>query len=269
MQAIQTFLTDKANLGSPTKKGRKDKAHVIPYCQLTKLIICHLGRTNDIHLRLTSLFHLAEDDLRLGNLKFVPKGEDDKEGNKKSASTKQPIPKPAIEKTSNPAPAPKPKVTKEKPSNTTTAKPPKPKPAKEKLTNPTPLQKADKDEPGIISGTKSSACWRCALHTPKRRKTTDQFILQRRAPTIEEASIGPTALPLDDTSTNIVCDSPTSVDAEISAKSDKTNSRGDTKVLLITKELGEDVEKQETIKENTVELDEDQAGSDPGETHES
>ncbi|GJW48411.1 hypothetical protein Tco_0080057 [Tanacetum coccineum] len=27
VQAIQTFLTDKANLGSPTKKGRKDKPH--------------------------------------------------------------------------------------------------------------------------------------------------------------------------------------------------------------------------------------------------
>ncbi|GKD57921.1 hypothetical protein Tco_1291308 [Tanacetum coccineum] len=46
VQAVQTFLTDKANLGSPTKKGRKDKPHVIPY-------------------------------LRLGNLKFVPKGKDD------------------------------------------------------------------------------------------------------------------------------------------------------------------------------------------------
>ncbi|GKG43888.1 hypothetical protein Tco_0482981, partial [Tanacetum coccineum] len=27
VQAMQTFLTDKANLGSPTKKGRKDKPH--------------------------------------------------------------------------------------------------------------------------------------------------------------------------------------------------------------------------------------------------
>nr|GFB72436.1 hypothetical protein [Tanacetum cinerariifolium] len=49
VQAIQTFLTDKANLNSPTKKGRKDKPHVIPYCHFTKLIICHLGRTHNIH----------------------------------------------------------------------------------------------------------------------------------------------------------------------------------------------------------------------------
>ncbi|GKF02399.1 hypothetical protein Tco_0029322, partial [Tanacetum coccineum] len=66
-----------ANLGNPTKKGRKDKPHVIPYCRFTKLIICHLGRIHNIHQRSTSLFHLAEEDLRLGNLKFVPKGKED------------------------------------------------------------------------------------------------------------------------------------------------------------------------------------------------
>nr|GEV56655.1 copia protein [Tanacetum cinerariifolium] len=65
VQAIQTFLTNKANLGSPTKKGRKDKPHIIPYCRFTKLIICHLGGTHNIHQRSASLFHLAEEDLRL------------------------------------------------------------------------------------------------------------------------------------------------------------------------------------------------------------
>nr|GEV20083.1 hypothetical protein [Tanacetum cinerariifolium] len=35
IQAIQTFLTYKENLGSPTKKGRKDKPHVIPYYKMT------------------------------------------------------------------------------------------------------------------------------------------------------------------------------------------------------------------------------------------
>nr|GFD01015.1 histone deacetylase 14 [Tanacetum cinerariifolium] len=78
VHAIQTFLTDKANLGSPTKKGRKDKPHVILYCRLTKLIICYLGRTHKIHQRSASSFHLAEEDLRLGNLKFVSKGKEDK-----------------------------------------------------------------------------------------------------------------------------------------------------------------------------------------------
>nr|GEY92202.1 hypothetical protein [Tanacetum cinerariifolium] len=77
VQAIQTFLTDKANLGSPTKKGRKDKPHVIPYCRFMKIIICHLGRIHNIHQRSASPFHLAEEDFRLGNFKFVPKGKID------------------------------------------------------------------------------------------------------------------------------------------------------------------------------------------------
>ncbi|GJZ59262.1 hypothetical protein Tco_0615078 [Tanacetum coccineum] len=77
VQAIQTFLTNKANLGSPTKKGRKDKPHVIPYCRFMKLIIYHLGRTHNIHQRSASPFHLAEEDLRLGNQKFIPKGKED------------------------------------------------------------------------------------------------------------------------------------------------------------------------------------------------
>nr|GFA49585.1 hypothetical protein [Tanacetum cinerariifolium] len=62
---------------NPTKKGRKDKPYVIPYCRFTKLIICHLGRIHNIHQRSTSLFHLAKEDLRLGNLKFVLKGKKD------------------------------------------------------------------------------------------------------------------------------------------------------------------------------------------------
>ncbi|GJS73560.1 hypothetical protein Tco_0706401 [Tanacetum coccineum] len=390
VQAMQTFLTDKANLGSPTKKGRKDKPHVIPYCRFTKLIICHLGRIHNIHQRSASPFHLAEEDLRLGNLKFVSKGEIDevfgmpipnelisnnirnasyynaylemvakhdqkvaaeKEGKKKSASTKQPKPKPAIEKSSKPAPAPKPKVTKEKPSKASTAKPPKPKPAKEKSTKATPLQKAGKGKVAKVRNVKSSfqlvdepdeepahsepepepeqegageeydmeraiqmslesfqaqghahvggvaiqepvaeairplpvvegkgkaivteeqaAQSLLALHTPKRRSTTDQFILQRRTPTTEEASTGPSAQPLDDTSANIIRDSPSPADAETGARSDKTSSGGDTEIVQITEELGEDVEKQENVKEKTVELDQDQAGSDPGETLES
>ncbi|GKA95501.1 hypothetical protein Tco_0817539 [Tanacetum coccineum] len=390
VQAIQTFLTDKANLGSPTKKGRKDKAHVIPYCRFTKLIICHLGRTNNIHQRSASPFHLAEEDLRLGNLKFVPKGEEDevfgmpipnelisnnirnapyynaylemvakhdqkvaakKEGKKKTASVKQPKSKSATEKSSKPAPASKPKPAKEKPSKPSTAKPPKPKPAKEKSTKATPLQKAGKGKVAKVHNVKSSfqlvdepdeepaqpepepepehqgegeeydmeraiqmslesfqaqsqahvggvairepvaeatrplpvvegkgkaivteeqaAQSLLALHTPKRRSTTDQFIFQRRTPATEEASTGPSAQPQDDTSANIVRDSPSPADAETGVESDKTNSGGDTEILQITEELGEDVDKQVNLEEKTAELDQDQAGSDPGETHES
>ncbi|GKE13433.1 hypothetical protein Tco_1416984, partial [Tanacetum coccineum] len=108
-----------------------------------------------------------------------------------------------------------------------------------------------------------------ALHTHKRRSTTDQFILQRWAPTTEEASTRPSAQPMDDTSANIVRNSLSSADAETGARSDKTNSGGDTKILQITEDLGENVDKLENVEEKTVELNQDQAGSDPGETHES
>ncbi|GKD83900.1 hypothetical protein Tco_1350739, partial [Tanacetum coccineum] len=91
----------------------------------------------------------------------------------------------------------------------------------------------------------------------------------RRTPATEEASTGPSAQPHDDTSVNIVRDSPSLTDAETGAESDKTNSGGDTEILQITKELGEDVDKQVNLEEKTVELDQDQARSDPGETHES
>ncbi|GJW20395.1 hypothetical protein Tco_0031017 [Tanacetum coccineum] len=77
VQAMQTFLVDKTNLSMVLRRGRRLNLMLISYCQFTKLIICHLGRTRNIHQRSTSLFQLAEEDHRLGNLKFVPKGEED------------------------------------------------------------------------------------------------------------------------------------------------------------------------------------------------
>ncbi|GKE38825.1 hypothetical protein Tco_1462230, partial [Tanacetum coccineum] len=82
-----------------------------------------------------------------------------------------------------------------------------------------------------------------ALYTPKRRSTMDQFIFQRQTSTTKEASTGPSAQPHDDTSANIIRDSPSPVDAETGARSDKTSSRSDTKIVQITEELGQDVEK--------------------------
>nr|GEU29835.1 putative reverse transcriptase domain-containing protein [Tanacetum cinerariifolium] len=75
VQAIQTFLIDKANLGSPTNKDKKTKPYGIPYSRFTKLIIYYLGRHYNIHQRSGSPLNLAEDDLGLGNLKFIPKSE--------------------------------------------------------------------------------------------------------------------------------------------------------------------------------------------------
>ncbi|GJS67814.1 hypothetical protein Tco_0682379 [Tanacetum coccineum] len=75
LSMINQCLTGKTS--SPTKKDRKDKPHVIPYYQFIKLIICHLGRKHNLHQRSESPLHLAEEDLCLGNIKFIPKGEND------------------------------------------------------------------------------------------------------------------------------------------------------------------------------------------------
>ncbi|GKG37391.1 hypothetical protein Tco_0447564, partial [Tanacetum coccineum] len=56
-----------------------------------------------------------------------------------------------------------------------------------------------------------------ALHAPKKRSNTDQFIFQRRNPATKEASTRPCA------------------------DIDKTNSRGDNEILQIGEEQGEDV----------------------------
>ncbi|GJU11813.1 hypothetical protein Tco_1134209 [Tanacetum coccineum] len=298
VQAIQTFLTDKANLDSPTKKGRKDKPHVIPYCRFTKLIICHLGIIHNIHQRLASLFHLAEQDLRLRNLKFVSKGEADevfgmpipnelisnnirnapyysaylemvakhdqkvaaeKEGKKKEASTKQPKPKPVIEKSSKPAPAPKPKVTKEKPSKTSTAKPPKSK-AAEACQRKESFQAQSQAHVGGVAIREPVA--EATRPLPVRISTTEQFILQRRTPIAKEASTGPSAQPLDDTSANIVHDSSSPADAETGARSDKMSSGGDTEARSDPSENHE----SQPLPEQ-AHMDEDQAGPDPGISH--
>ncbi|GKD62405.1 hypothetical protein Tco_1299914, partial [Tanacetum coccineum] len=128
IQAIQTFFVDKANLNSPAKKNKKTKPHVIPYCQFTKLIICHLGRTHNIHQRSESPFHIAEEDLGLGNLKFVSKA--NVKGKMKSApkadQSKKPVStkklKPASSKPAKLAPTKQSNPVKEKPSKPTSLK---------------------------------------------------------------------------------------------------------------------------------------------------
>ncbi|GKA23519.1 hypothetical protein Tco_0709552 [Tanacetum coccineum] len=94
----------------------------------------------------------------------------------------------------------------------------------------------------------------------------DQFIFQRRTPATKEASIGPSAQPHDDTSANIVRDSPSPMDAETGVNTDKTNSGGDTEILQIGEEQGDDVANMVNLEEKTIEIDEGQAGSDPGES---
>ncbi|GKB57954.1 hypothetical protein Tco_0914140 [Tanacetum coccineum] len=302
----------------PTKKGRKDKPHVIPYCQFMKLIICHLGRTHNIHQRSGSPFHLAKEDHRLGNLKFIPKGEEDEVfgmpipnelisnnirnapyynaymemvanhyrkiaaeqgGKKKPATAKQPKPKPAKARSSKPTPTPKPKVTKEKPSKPSPVKHPKRGEGEEHdveraiqmiLESFQAQSQAHVGGKGKEIATEEQAAQSLlVLHMPKRRSTIDQFIFQRRTPATEEASTGPSTQPQDDTTANIVRDSSSPADAKTSADIDKTNSGGDTEILQIGEEQGDDVTNMVNLEEKTDVIDEGQAGSDPGKTPES
>ncbi|GJU21528.1 hypothetical protein Tco_1154870 [Tanacetum coccineum] len=311
-QFMQTFLVDKANLSIAPQKGKKTKPHVIPYCRFTKLIICHLGRTHSIHQRSASPFHLAEEDLRLGNLKFVPKGEDDevfgmpipnelitnnirnapyynaylemvakhdqkiaaeKGGKKKPATAKQLKPKPVKEKSSKPAPAPKPKVTQVKPAKPSHAKHSKMGKVQKIRKGKSSLQLIDEDEPtqpepepepehqgereeydverAIQMSLESFQAHSqvhvggVAIREPIAKATRPLPV--RRTPATKEASTGPSKWPQDDASANIVRESPSPMDAKTGANTDKTNS-------------GE---------EKTVEIDEDQVGSDPGKAPES
>nr|GEU94140.1 hypothetical protein [Tanacetum cinerariifolium] len=170
------FFVDMANLGSPTKKGKKTKPHVIPYFQFTKLIIYYLERHHNIHQRSGSPINLAEDDLSLGNLKNAPyynaylemvakrewKIAAKKEGGKKKTD-------PKADKPMKPAPA--------KQAKPATAKQSKLKPVKEKQT-----------------------------------------------PTTKEALNGPSTQPQDDTSANIVRETPSPANAEIGVDADKAGS---------------------------------------------
>ncbi|GJV55765.1 hypothetical protein Tco_1456770 [Tanacetum coccineum] len=70
----------------------------------------------------------------------------------------------------------------------------------------------------------------------------------------------------DDASTNIVHESPSLTDAETGADTDKTNSGGDTEILQIGEEQGDDVTNLVNLEEKTAEIDEGQVGSDPGQT---
>nr|GEV49875.1 hypothetical protein [Tanacetum cinerariifolium] len=185
IKLVNLYHLLQVNLGIPTKKGKKTKPHVIPYCRFTKLIIYYLRRIHSIHQRSGSPFNLAKYDLSLGNLKFSPKGEIDEvfgmqisnelitdnirnapyynaymemvakhnkkftaeDGGKKySASKANKLKKPVPSKQSKPAPATKPKVAQEKPSESLPEKHPKRGKVHKVSKGKSPLKLIDEDE---------------------------------------------------------------------------------------------------------------------------
>ncbi|GJZ60363.1 hypothetical protein Tco_0616179, partial [Tanacetum coccineum] len=216
-----------------------------------------------------SPFNIAKDDLSLGNLKFVPKSEEDEvfgmkipkelitdnirnapyykaylemvakhdhkiaaeEGGKKKSASK-------VDQSKKPATAKQPKPVSFKQSKPAPAKQPKPLVDEEEQVHPEPEPQVEDEEYDLQRATK-------------------------------EASTGPSTQPEDDSSSNIVCDTPSPTDAETCADTDKTNSEGDIEILNIGEEQGEDLSNKVDLEEKTAEIDEGQAGSDPGKTPES
>nr|GFC27790.1 histone deacetylase 14 [Tanacetum cinerariifolium] len=68
--------TAKQRKSKPVKE-KSTKPNPLQKDNKGKLIIYYLGRHHNIHQRSGSPLNLAEDDLSLGNLKFVPKGKID------------------------------------------------------------------------------------------------------------------------------------------------------------------------------------------------
>ncbi|GJT13701.1 retrovirus-related pol polyprotein from transposon TNT 1-94 [Tanacetum coccineum] len=259
IQAIHTFLTDKANLGSPTKNGRKDKPHVIPYCRFMKLIICHLGRTHNIHQRSASSFHLAEEDLRLETLlttmrtwkwlqsmirKLQPKREERRKLQLPNNSSRS-----LLKRSRAPS----------------TAKPPKPKPVKEKSTKPTPLQKAVNGKVTKLRNVKSSF----QLVDEPDEEPAQPEPKPEPEPETEYLDGGEATRPLpivEGKGKAIATDKQAALSLlalhtpkRRSADTDRINNGGNTEILQIGDEQGNDVTEVVNLEEKTAEIDEGRA----------
>ncbi|GJV12956.1 hypothetical protein Tco_1354497 [Tanacetum coccineum] len=284
VQGIQTFFSHRASLGIPSKKSTP---HVIPYCRFTKLIIYYLGSRHNIYRRPESPVYVTGDDFPLGNLNFVPKGEKDE-------VFRKPILKELITEAIQTSPyyeqyldmvARKPTAKRDELKKTTSAsdKPKKPTPVKKPapaiqmkpahgqapvggVAIHEPVAETTRQLPMVegkgkgIATNDQAALLLLDLHKPNKKSTTNQYVFQRRTPVTEDALTGPSAQPEDDTSANIVRDTPSPTDAETCADMDKANSEGDTEILNIGEEQGEDVSNKVNLEEKTTEIDEGRAG---------
>ncbi|GJW03513.1 hypothetical protein Tco_1562369 [Tanacetum coccineum] len=153
---------------------------------------------------------------------------------KKPATVKQLKPKIVKEKSSKLAPASKHKVTQEKPANPSLAKHPKWGKVQKIRKGKSSLQLIDELNLNLnlnpnIKAQGQAYVGGVAIREPIAKATRPLPV----TPATKEASTGPSAQPQDNTSANIVRDSPSLVDAKIGADIDKTNSGGDTEILQI------------------------------------
>ncbi|GJX31997.1 hypothetical protein Tco_0241852 [Tanacetum coccineum] len=315
IQAIQTFLADKANLGIAPQKGKKTKPYKISDLE----ILSSSKGEEDKVFGMQIPKELITDNIRNASyynayLEMVAKHGRKiatvEGGKKKSASkadqSKKPTTakqsKPVSTKQSKPAPANKPKVAQEKPLEPSPAKQSKRGKVRKVHKGKSPLKLIDEDEEahgqaliggvafhepaalgitqklpviegkgkGIATDEQTTQSI-LELQTPKKKSTTDQYIFQRWIPATQDVTTGPSAQPEDDTSANMVRESPSPADAETSVAVEFLVSVTDTKILIVGEELpqGEEVSKMVTLEERTIDVDEGQAGSNPGKSAES
>nr|GEV02936.1 hypothetical protein [Tanacetum cinerariifolium] len=91
--------------------------------------------------------------------------------------------------------------------------------------------------------------------------------LNPRQTLVTKEASGPFEQPQDNTSINVVRDTPSLAAAETRADTKKSNNEGDTEILNVDEERGENISNTVALKERTIKLDEGKAGSDPGNTH--
>ncbi|GJR43112.1 hypothetical protein Tco_1311215 [Tanacetum coccineum] len=270
IQAIKNFFFDLANLKVTIKKP---KPPVIPYCRFTKV-----------------------DDFPLNNLKFVSKGGVDE-------VFRMPIPKDLItddirsseyyekylematRKPRQPTTMTSEEVgKKKKASKAGMSKQPapakQPKPAKKKTSKPTPLKKIRKgkksdhlvDEEDEESQPASEPQVETGIITIFQRGNWEGIVFLMIKRTID-ARFYPSQRSKDDTSVNVVNDTPSPIDSnndvETATDMEQSNSEMNIEILIVDEEHGEEVSNIVALEERTVELDEGQAGSDPGKTPES
>ncbi|GJY02066.1 hypothetical protein Tco_0360218 [Tanacetum coccineum] len=295
VQGIHTFFTHR---DSNKISSKKPTPQVIPYCRFTKLIIYYLGSKYNIHRRPESPRHLSKGLSTIRNMWRWQKG-----GKKKTAPKIDKHVKPAPAKQSKPATSkqPKPKPVKEKSTKPT----PLQKADKGKVMKfckgKSPLQLIDEEEEAehepepepqgkgeeydveraiqmsleSFQAQGQAHVGGVAIRELVAEATRPLPVVEgkgkaiRWIPVTEEASTGPSAQPKDDTSANIVRETPSPTYAETGATTDKTNSEGDIEILNIGEEQGEDVADKVNLEEKTVKIDESQARSDPGKTPES
>ncbi|GJY36624.1 hypothetical protein Tco_0422002 [Tanacetum coccineum] len=262
------------------------------FLMINQCLTSKTSRKHNINQRSGSSFNMAEVDHHLGNLKFVPKGEEDEvfgmqipkelitdnirnasyynaylemaakhdrkitveEGGKTKSASK-------TNQSKKPATAKQPKPMSSKQSKPAPAKQPKPLVDEEEQAQPEPEPKPQGEEEdydlqrGIQMSLESfqPPVGGVAFREPASGITP-------KLPTVEGKGKG----------IDIVEQVAQSLlELQMPKKKSTTDHEGDTEILNIGEEQGEDVADKVDLEEKTAEFDEGQAGSDPGKTPES